>query len=427
MFIDRLSIHNFRNFETLQITFDPKLTVIVARNGQGKTAILDAATIALGTFVGAFDLGKAKHFHQTDARYSRLENTMESEQHYPVTLKACFLQDMWVTRELTGKKSKTTIKGAAPITDFGKHLMQQVRNLEENPLPVIAYYGSGRLWNAHKNMERKSVLSESRTMGYEDCLSPASHFTQVQQWMAKATYGVMQQQHRPEYSGYNLSNQIAGITEAVNNMLTNEGWNHFHYSMIHEELVMSHKDHGILPVSILSDGVRSMVSLAADLAWRCVKLNPHKGVEAPTHNHGIVFIDEIDSHLHPGWQQKIIHNLQKSFPNIQFIATTHSPQVLTTVPDRCIRILQDGQVYAAPPGTEGAEASRLLKRVLGIDVRPTDHAATKELLEYLTLVDENKWDTPHALEIRKKLDTRYKGEEPALLEADLRIENALWE
>ena len=95
--------------------------------------------------------------------------------------------------------------------------------------------------------------------------------------------------------------------------------------------------------------------------------------------------------------------------------------------DRCIRILEEGRVFAAPPGTKGAEASRLLKRVLGADIRPPENKATRELQEYLELVDTEQWQTPRALELRQLLDARYQGEEPALLEADLRIENRKWE
>ncbi|MNJ66694.1 hypothetical protein D3C77_627890 [compost metagenome] len=70
----------------------------------------------------------------------------------------------------------------------------------------------------------------------------------------------------------------------------------------------------------------------------------------------------------------------------------------------------------------------MLKQVLGLDdVRPPNNAATKELKEYLALVDRNQWDTPRALLLRERLDNRYQGQEPALLDADMLIENRKWE
>jgi predicted ATP-binding protein involved in virulence len=132
-------------------------------------------------------------------------------------------------------------------------------------------------------------------------------------------------------------------------------------------------------------------------------------------------------HLHPRWQQLVLGQLGQAFPLLQFIVTTHSPQVLSTVPSESIRILANNSVYSAPPGTEGAEASRLLKRVLGVDVRPPDNKATRELKEYLSLVDADQWNSTRAIALRNILDARYQGEEPALLEADLQIENRKWE
>ena len=120
-------------------------------------------------------------------------------------------------------------------------------------------------------------------------------------------------------------------------------------------------------------------------------------------------------------------DLTAAFPKLQFIVTTHSPQVLTTVESECIRVLGDGRLHSAPPGSKGAESSRLLKRIFRVNVRPQDDSATKELDEYLTLVQDDQWTSPRAIALRALLDKRYQGEEPELLDADLRIENRKWE
>ncbi|MFZ2450591.1 MAG: retron Ec78 anti-phage system effector ATPase PtuA [Methylovulum miyakonense] len=180
-----------------------------------------------------------------------------------------------------------------------------------------------------------------------------------------------------------------------------------------------------LDILQLSQGEKSLFALVADIARRLVLLNP--SLSDPLQGNGIVLIDEIDLHLHPGWQQSVIPYLLNTFPNIQFIVTTHSPQVLSTVSAECIRILADGKVYNSSPGTEGAEASRILKRVLGVDVRPPQNQATQELNEYLDLIYADQWTSPRTMELRQKLDARYQGEEPALTEADLYIENRKWE
>jgi predicted ATP-binding protein involved in virulence len=190
---------------------------------------------------------------------------------------------------------------------------------------------------------------------------------------------------------------------------------------------MFHNELGLLPVSQLSDGIRGVVALVADLAFRCVRLNGFYGQFAPEESNGIVLIDEIEQHLHPGWQQRILPALREAFPKIQFIVTTHSPEVLSTVDSQQIRILQDGKCFAAPPGALGAESHRLLHDVLGLkDPRPPIPAVA-ELKEYLALVDHEQWDGNRAKELRAILDARYQGYEPKLLEADLHIENRIWE
>src|SRR5699024_4924939 len=151
-----------------------------------------------------------------------------------------------------------------------------------------------------------AILTKSRTAGYEDCLSALSSFTQLQQWMRKASLAVLQQRDQPGYSHSNLSERLTGIQHAVDSALESEGWQHFHYSQVFEELAMVHKDHGALPINLLSDGVRAMISLVADLALRCVRLNAHLGAEAPKISKGVVLIDEVDLHLHPAWQQHVL-------------------------------------------------------------------------------------------------------------------------
>jgi predicted ATP-binding protein involved in virulence len=167
--------------------------------------------------------------------------------------------------------------------------------------------------------------------------------------------------------------------------------------------------------------------LVADLAFRCMRLNSFMGENAVQETKGIVLIDEVDQHLHPGWQQRILQAVRRAFPKIQFIVTTHSPEVLSTVESRQIRILKDGKCYGAPPGALGAESSRLLQTVLGLkSLRPPVNEVD-ELNEYLELVYTGRWKDPRAIALRQKLDQLYQGEEPALLEADLQIENQEWE
>ncbi len=137
-----------------------------------------------------------------------------------------------------------------------------------------------------------------------------------------------------------------------------------------------------------------------------------------------MLIDEVDMHLHPSWQQTVLYDLRKAFPLVQFIVTTHSPQVLTTVPPQSIRALRWNNdlidIYQ-PDFSLGAASYQLLKDIQNVDARPQCVPVVKELKRYLDLVSEDKWDCPEALELRKSLDKWAAGREPALLRADMDI------
>ena len=140
----------------------------------------------------------------------------------------------------------------------------------------------------------------------------------------------------------------------------------------------------------------------------------------------VLIIDEVDLHLHPLWQQRVIPDLRRTFPNAQLILTTHSPQVATTVPSESLRVLSSGKIQSVPAGSEGAAAERLLVDVFGAPTRSPHVKETNDLKEYMDLVDRNQADSPRALELRTELDKWSQGNEPLLKRLDLRIANRKW-
>ncbi len=92
-----------------------------------------------------------------------------------------------------------------------------------------------------------------------------------------------------------------------------------------------------LNLDYLSDGEKNLIVLVGDIARRLALAN--SDLENPLEGHGIILIDEIELHLHPAWQRMVISRLLKTFPNCQFIVTTHSPQVLGEVEPNSITVL----------------------------------------------------------------------------------------
>ena len=125
-----------------------------------------------------------------------------------------------------------------------------------------------------------------------------------------------------------------------------------------------------LDVSQLSDGERGVLALVLDLTRRLSQANP--SLDDPlSEGHAVVLIDEIDLHLHPTWQRQIVHKLTTTFPRCQFIATTHSPQVIGEVAQDRIQIMADGEVYS-PPHSFGVDSSRVLEEIMDANPRTAE-------------------------------------------------------
>lgn len=449
MRIEAITVKNYRLFEELTCTFNPRLTVIVANNGGGKTAILDAIRVSFGTYLGAFPTVSGNAIKLVDVRQEKVrdEPVIGMEYVFPSQVRASGRlgnQDKNISwlRALNTAKSGTTIKDAKALTVYARLLQNaEASSGDKVDWPLLAYYGTGRLWLHKKLTSNKSFAAgfHSRAAGYIDCMDTASSYKFFAEWFGYAYRAITQSKIRfmeahPSATPQEViahesafSPLVAAVQDAVEIVLTPSGWKHLWYSETVQDVTAVHDQYGRLALGQLSDGIRNCIALVADIAFRAVQLNPRLGARAAKETQGIVLIDEIDMHLHPSWQQTVLTDLMTAFPKLQFIVTTHSPQVLTTVPSESIRVLREGKIFAASPGTEGAESSRLLKRVFGVESRPPHNPATKKLNDYLALVYANKWDALRAKRLRKLLDARYRGEEPALTAADLHIENQKWE
>ncbi len=461
--INSLELENFRLFKSLNIDFHPQLTVLTAPNGGGKTTILDATAMLIAPFVQHLgrtvlepriarnDLhndGIGREVVVRDAQIWAKGNLGDE----PTDLgldpsgiaRSAGENPGWGWTAKLGPKGR--LRTTMPNTPFAgttyaalnsgalrDHFEGFVKGHRSAPpqLPVLAYYRTNRRFSAtgpaRPGRKRSVTPLLNRLECYEGWSAVQGQFKGFENWFwrqALASEGHAELLGRTQAPA---KAAVAVVNAAVAAVAAQCGVRRLYWDTDRWELFAERVAGPDLPVRSLSDGAIAVLATVGDLAYRCVRLNPEAGEAALKQANGVVLIDEIDLHLHPAWQQTVIGSLRAAFPKIQFIVTTHSPQVLSTVPSECIRILGPDGVHRAPPGTQGAEASRMLQRVFGVPLRPADDPVSKLLAEYLRLVDDGKWETPEALKKRAELDVRFLGEEPALLEADLRIENMKWE
>lgn len=354
MRISSLSLKNFHGFQHKEIVFCDQFTILVGENATGKTAILDGISVALGGFLQGLDeLREESKFTGASMRHIREDEvfvrkdihhlTANFESQYPVevfcTARVGDKEIAW-ERSLLGKGKKTTRIGARPIIQYAKLLQAKVRKENsEITLPVISYFGTGRLWAYKKEKTVDPFKTGSRFLGYTDCLESISNEKLFIKWFKKMTYIQLQKGEEPI--------ELIVVKKAVESCLDSvmdeesKGKVQLIYDVAAEELQIALGNSRILPFRLLSDGYRNVISIVADIAFRMCVLNPHLGKDVTQLTDGVVLIDEIDLHLHPKWQRHIVDDFKRIFPKVQFIATTHSPFIIQSLETGELRSLDE--------------------------------------------------------------------------------------
>jgi predicted ATP-binding protein involved in virulence len=434
MRLTQLRIQNYRCFSDFSIELHPDLTVLIAPNGAGKTTVLDAARVALWPFVKGFDLGsqtgKAATIDPSDVRLlKQADGNMEPQLPSRIAVTGRWSPDLpedgWgQTRESIKASTKTLgDTKTKKLTAYAEKLEKEVRDgASPVTLPLITYLGTSRLWyegrftsNAADTTLNKNEYS--RTSGYLNCLSYSSSFKAFTAWYGwvyrsylESQIDAFQRQTTLDETGQRFAQTVEVIKQAVDALVKDAtGWHSLEYSQRqNQQLVMHHPQHGVMPVDKLSDGLRNAIAMVADMAFRAYKLNPHLGAKAALETPGVALIDEVDMFLHPSWQQTILRSLRTAFPQLQFIVTTHSPQVLSTVSRDHIRVLdltEAGTTVRLPDFSPLAhESGDALSKIMGTHREPPI-ALQDDIRIYEQLVRAGKEGDADAQALRTKLDS----------------------
>ena len=441
MILSDIRLRNFRCFEDLLLRFNGKLTVLVANNGNGKTSILDAIAIAFGPFLtrlpkvkgkdfGANDLrikedGKPAPFHSISARVfvgdEKIEwtrFTKRDQSHWT---------ELETEREIQAEREKLNAENSydpsqsrnrlGELYKFADGFIEASQTEAPFSLPILAYYGTGR--GVFAVPERRTGFQKDfgRFDAYQGCLDPKTNFRKFFEYF----YFLEDFEKRQivEEKNFDFRNpELEVIRRAITTFLKE-------FSNPRTELrplrfLLDQKMGDAMrtfDVRTLSDGYRTSLGVVMDLASRMAEANPHMGVNA-LESAGVVLIDEIDMHLHPEWQQHIIQDLQRTFPNLQFICTTHSPQLLSTIPKESILLIdEDHQVRSPAQQTRGIPSNEILSRVMDVD--PTPAVSEADMLSQLrALIQTGMTERADYRELRSKLEAHFGKDHPELRECD---------
>lgn len=427
--VEQLRVENFRCFSSCDLKLDPALTVIVAENGRGKTALLDALAVALKPLVEGLVGGARARRDPAESASVRL--VMETGDRMQRCSKAGVELQLVVNqqrisykRDLAGGSRSSRADTASAIDGvLAAVRVHGLSSTHASSFPLIAYYRTSRLRNKKESRSLTPISGGDRRMvGYSDSLSSLSSFTSVMAWFAEQ----WREASDPRFSG-ELRHSLpilAGVQQAVRTVLAPTGWCDIAWDFSERSLVVAHPEKGRLPLLALSDGVRSMTALVADIARRCATLNPHLSSEASLQTSGVLLIDEIDMHLHPGWQQQVVELLRMAFPKLQIVLTTHSPHVLSTVDSESIRSVREeggmGMVSTPQFQTRGIKSADVLARVMDVDPVPNVEEAAW-LSQYRAMVQTSGYETVEGKELWERLAGHFGLEHPVLEEIKMLV------
>ena len=430
MYLEKLKLHNFRCYEKLEIDFNRQLTVLVGKNGSGKTTVLEAIAIALGTWFVGFYIVNAKGINKrTDPlrKAYQIGATDDVQTQFPVEIEAWGKieeskdQILHWKRELYTPTGTMTTKDAKEIVEYAAEYQKAIsEGRTDIYLPMVAYYGTGRLWDYHRQKRTDVFKVSSRTNGYIDCLDGTANVKLMMDWFQIMTINKYQRQEENLESNPELDTVYLAMEKCLTNL---SGYSDvkIRYNMGTQELDVYYseqdKQRMRIPLNQLSDGYKGMISLVADIAYRMATLNPQLGTEVLSKGDGVVLIDEVDLHLHPAWQQKVIDNLMNIFPKVQFIVSTHAPAIISSVKTDKLRILSNKEVCMTANQVYGKDVNSVMKEIMGVNDRPDQFV---ELFEkFYRLLSEKKYDEAGA--VLDKLDEERGYHDPEIVKCRVKL------
>lgn len=332
--VDKLSMVNYKKFKSAEISFERDLTVIVGKNGAGKSSVLSALSIVLSWYRARLQNEKSNGQYITEV------DILNGNYNAKVSATINSREVVVPNAAIKGK-----IREYSPVLDAVRDYANDLRTAysasELVPFPMFAFYGVRRA--VVEIPLRVKALENSRFDAYLKCLDGAANFRNFFTWFRMCEDWENEKKSRNEECCFHPG--LEAFRTAMSKLMP--GYHDIHIER-HPLSMKIKKENDWIKAEQLSDGEKIFLALIGDMCYRLSLLNPEGD---PLYGSGVVLIDELDLHLHPQWQSEIATGLVQTFPNIQFVVTTHSPHVINSIPTRCIRMLdENGEILTTDYG-----------------------------------------------------------------------------
>jgi predicted ATP-binding protein involved in virulence len=401
---------SFRGISDLTLEFDTdEPTVFIGINGVGKSSILECLAILLSW------LTKRIQTPPTNGRSFKEDDIKKGckETHNEITISINdWPEVVWSLTKVSKGRSKDTSSNLGDLKRVVEHIHRQLYPTSSAALPLAVYYPTNRAV-LDIPLKIRTKHSFEQITAYDEVLTGGQiDFRRFFEWF-RDREDLENELRLNDYAQYR-DRELKAVRDAIENLL--DGFSNLRVRRSPLRMTVNKQDEELI-VNQLSDGEKYLLALAGDLARRLAIANPNPDCN-PLEGSGVVLIDEIELHLHPKWQRAIIPNLKKTFPNCQFIITTHSPQVISDLKwVHLLRSTSEGIAIDRVPSF-GKDSNRILETLMGTPERPQQ--IKEDLRELFRLID--KGELGKAREFRQNLADKMGEEAPEFVRADWLIQ-----
>lgn len=431
----RIRLEHFRCYENLKIDFRPGINLLIGDNASGKTTVLKTCRYVLSSFFAGYSDENTRWQSAVNDDFTvRIENESimpekaveiyfvpNPFQYEPVSSEGVNWHpgsqgEEYVLKMTSKKNRRPLVSGIKEYRDYAKCLM-----MSDKALPLFASFSTEDI-HAIRKLEGEKFKSylQKASFGYYECLDGDGFFPF---WLKRLL--VLQE-------GQVKLQEIEAVRSAIINALGPEGC-----GIIQDMIVRPNQgkvyyrflDGREVDAAHLSDGYRRLVNIVTDLAFRCSLLNARiYGKDAVCLTKGTVLIDEIDMHLHPTLQARVLKGLRRAFPNLQFIVTTHAPMVMTSINNDDSNVVYhlsyaDGKYDIEEVYTYGMDSSTITDAVL--NQTPREQDVDNRLKELFNLIDNGEDDK--ARDLLNTMRKRFGDNLPELSEAEAMLDFSIGE
>lgn len=420
MRIKDITIENFRGFSNRSFEFDSKMNVILGNNTTGKTTLLHAVQIALGAYLQELTLisGCSRNFKDSDQVMEYNESSKSFHKHPSkpaISVKASFVDGIFnnATRAYDSHElnicwkrtsSKNSRKNCGELMDAVSKMENIRRNSDEtgktSVFPIMLSFGASRLENNYNGAEKTKARASREEKAYKCALDEKVDFKSAFDWIYRFD---KEFDKGREFEGTNIAflNALITAIPALKEVEIDTKNSEFNAKI----QMTSDPNPYWLTYDMMSAGFKAMINIVAEIAHRCIKLNGFLGEDAVTNTPGIIMIDEVDLYLHPHWQQHVLEDLQKAFPLMQFIVTTHSPFIVQSVESNNVITLDVIQNNSESPKNRGIEEIASYEMGMKDELKSIKYRKQLELAsKYFSLVNEGRASKEDITKVRKELN-----------------------